>query len=339
MKTLVVSIAAAVAVVFASNAKESNEGLDGLFGVKFGKIMSPSEECMTNNVGELAYEYTPARKFRGYTDYVIFATPLTRQVSQVRAIARLDYGEAETEMDATILALEMKFDRKARTLGTNKKAIIFENGDYILIIRDGRKLTIDACCSRLGDRTKEEVKLVEKKRYAEDIRTLALLPKRDFGESRIYRIDSVFGIKFGVPYKARTFGRQNNAGAWVYDFTPDALFMGCDSYLVFTTEKTKNVFMVRTVYRGIEYETRRDQIRRVIESITGHKFSNQDEDSDDLDEKNLCIRLGDYRIDLEMNSVLKTVTVDFYDVRLFLQNEKEHKEVKEKAARMDLDAL
>ena len=339
MKTLVLSITAAIAMAFTSNASEAKEGLDGLFGVKFGKVMDVSEECMTNNVGELAYDYTPAKMFKGFTDYVIFATPLTRQVSQVRAIARLDYSEAKSEMDATILALEMKFDRKARTLGTDKKIILFDNGDYIAVIRDGRKITIDACCDRLRDLTKEEVKLAEKKRYADDINVLALLPAKESGEDRIYRIDSVFDIKFGVPYKTRVFGEQNSAGAWVYEFTPDKLFMGCENYRVFATEKTKNVFMVRVVFDGSEYESRRDQIRRVIESITGRTFRNQDEDSKDDDGKNLRMRFGDYCIDIEMDTILKRVTLDFFNVRLYLQNDKEHKEAKAKAARADLDAL
>ena len=124
MKKTIAGIAIASALVLTLSADESNsEGLDGLFGVKFGKVMGVTEECETNNVGELAYEYRPKTMFKGYADYVLFATPLTRQVSQIRAVARVGYDEIEEERDSTIRVLEMKFNRKARFIDGKTKDV------------------------------------------------------------------------------------------------------------------------------------------------------------------------------------------------------------------------
>ena len=338
MKKTIAGIAIASALVLTLSADESNsEGLDGLFGVKFGKVMGVTEECETNNVGELAYEYRPKTMFKGYADYVLFATPLTRQVSQIRAVARVGYDEIEEERDSTIRVLEMKFNRKARFIDGKTKAIVFDNNDYIAVIKDGRRLIIDACCNRLRDLTKEEVTQAEKERYARDVKTLALLPGKEEGDDRIYKMDSVFGVKFGEVFKDNFAKEKNNAGAWVHEFKPYGLFMECEDYLAFATEKSKKIFMIRTVYQGDKYEARYHQIRRVIESVTGRKMRSNGDNDDD--EKSLFIMFGDCLITLEKNIILDKVTLDFSRISLYQQNEKEHKEAEQKAAKADLDAL
>jgi len=301
MKKTIVGIAIASALALAHSAYASNsEGLDGLFGMKFGKVMGVTEECETNNIGELAYEYRPEKMFKGYTHYVLFATPLTRQVSQIRAVADVGYDEIEEERDSTIRLLEMKFNRKARFIDDKTKAIVFDNNDYIAVIKDGRRrLIIDACCNRLRDVTKEEVPQAEKERYARDIKTLALLPGKEEGDDKIYKMDSVFGVKFGEVFKDNFAEEKSNAGAWIHKFEPHGLFMECEDYLAFATEKSKKIYMIRTVYQGDKYEARYDQIRRVIESVTGRKMRTKS----DKDDNNLYIAFGDCLITLKKECI------------------------------------
>ena len=337
MKKMILGVAIALVCAVAVRAEETkSEGLNGLFGISFGKVMGANDKCETNNVGELAYEYTPAKMFKGYTDYILFATPLSRQVSQVRAVARVDYDEAEEEMNSTVRVLEMKFNRKARSIDDNTKAIVFDNNDYIAVVKDGRRLTIDACCHRLRELTTEEVVKAEKDRYAGDISVLALLPGKEDGDDRIYKIDSVFGVKLGEPFKGNIAEEKNDSGAWVHKFKLTKRFMGCDDYLAFATEKTKKVFMVRASYCGSQYEARRDQIRRVIETVTGRKMRSADGDDDS---KDLIIRFGDYLITLEKNVIFDRVVLDIVKLSLYQQQEKEHEEIERKAASADMDAL
>lgn len=299
--------------------------------------MDISEACETNNVGILAYDYTPEKVFKGYTDYVLFASPLTRQVSQVRAVAQVGYDEIDDEMASTVRVLEMKFGRKAKSIDDDVKVIIFGNNDYIAVTKKGRKLMIDACSYRLRKLTKEEVVKAEKERYSGDIEVLALKPMKEEGDDRIYRIDSVFGIKFGEPFKGNIAEEKNTSGAWVHEFKPMKLFMGCEDYRAFATEKTKLVFFIRAIYKGNQYEARRDQIRRVIETVIGRKMRSKNNDDDDAEELNILF--GDYLISLEKDIVHDMVTLDILKISLYEQNETEHKEIERKAMHADIDAL
>ena len=337
MKKMILGVAIASVCAVAVRAEETkSEGLNGLFGISFGKVMGANDKCETNNIGGLVYEYTPAKIFKGYTRYVLFATPLSRQVSQVRAVAFVNYDEAEEEMNSTIRVLEMKFNREARSLDDNTKVIFFDNNDCIAVVKKGGMLTVDACCKRLLDLTKEEVLKDEKDRYAGDISVLALLPGKEDGDDRIYKIDSVFGVKFGEPFKDNIAEEKNDSGAWVHKFKPSKRFMGCDDYLAFATEKTKKVFVIRAIYRGNQYEARRDQMRRVIETVTGRKMRSDDGNDDS---KGLSIHFGDYLITLEKNVILNRVVLDVAKFSLYQQQEKEHKEIERKAFSADMDAL
>lgn len=148
-------------------------GLSGLFGMKFGKVMDEKESCVTNNSGELVYEFTPEKQFKGYTDYLLFATPMTRQVSQIRACKTIDYDEDEDEeMEATLKILEMKFEISPTTINENTKVIKLDNGDYIAVSKKGRWLMIDACCIRLRLQNDEEISKIKKEQMRKEIDAL-----------------------------------------------------------------------------------------------------------------------------------------------------------------------
>jgi hypothetical protein len=161
---------------------------------------------------------------------------------------------------------------------------------------------------------------------------LALRPGKIGGSDKIFSLDSVFGIKFGRQYEKPSY-EQNNKGSWINNVYLNPAFMDCKLVKVFSTEKTKKVFMIRAIYEGNEYVARRDQIRRVIESETGYKFEEDDDDND------LSMMFGDVLITIEKNAISNLVMVDFVRISLFKQAEKEHEEVQRKAAAADMDAL
>jgi hypothetical protein len=313
----------------------AEEGLDGLFGAKFGKVMSASESCMTNNIGELAYDYYPEKTFRRFSSYILFASPVTRKVSQIRAVANVGYSEVDEEVESVIRTLEMKFDKKAIKIDDDTKTIGFKNGDNfdtISVKKDGKKIIIDASSYKLRKLTELEIVIAETLRYAKDKIVLALRPGKIGGSDKIFSLDSVFGIKFGRQYEKPSY-EQNNKGSWINNVYLNPAFMDCKLVKVFSTEKTKKVFMIRAIYEGNEYVARRDQIRRVIESETGYKFEEDDDDND------LSMMFGDVLITIEKNAISNLVMVDFVRISLYKQAEKEHEEVQRKAAAADMDAL
>ena len=139
---------------------------DGLFGEKFGKVMDDSLIFETNNAGALAYEWDPKTRFRDYSDYILFATPKTRQVFQIRAVRDMNAKAADDEIAATVSQLESLFGRKAAPFDDETKVILFDGGDYITVIKKEGWLNtivfVDACCHRLADLATEEAEEIRK---------------------------------------------------------------------------------------------------------------------------------------------------------------------------------
>ena len=325
-----------------STATDAPE-LTGLFGVKFGKVMPASEHCETNNVGELAYEYHPETMFRGYSHYVLFATPITRQVSQVRAACLIDEDEVDDEIAATVKRLEAKFGKKALKIDDDGRVIFFDNGDMIKVTKQDagfkKAIYIDAVCDRLNDLTKKEVEQAEASNLGRDRQTLRLLPRKEDGEDKIFRIDSVFGVSFGEVFTKGYNPEKNDAGAWAYNYHPNGPFVACEAFRVFATAKTKKAFMVRAVYDGnndIEAQRHYELIRRLIERETGRTFKDDEEEGKN---KSCRMQFGDVRITLEKNWLLDLVMLDIVRISLYKQNEREQDEEEESEMGGDLDAL
>lgn len=327
-----------------SDVSAESPELTGLFGVKFGKVMPASEPCETNNVGELAYEYQPETMFRGYSNYVLFATPITRQVSQVRAVCEIDEEEADDEIAATVKRLEAKFGKQALTFG-DASVIFFDNEDMITVrkqdtvFKKKKTIFIDAVCDRLYDLTKKEVEQVEGGSLSKDSKTLNLLPKKEDGEDKVFQIDSVFGVSFGEKFTKGYNPEKNNVGAWTYNYHPNGSFVDCEDFYVFATAKTRTVFMVRAVYDGdndAEATRHYALMRRLVERVTGRKFKDEEEKG----KNELCsMKFGDVLIILEKDWLRDNVTLNFVRISLYKQNERENDEEERSEMSGDLDAL
>ncbi len=135
-------------------------GLTGLFGVKFGLTMPTDHSCETNNLFSLAYEYVPEKPFNEFTDYIIFASPKTRTIYQVRGIHHCGtLFEAQEKIAEIAPTLEMKFGRRLQKDGEGR-IMRFTGGDRIEITisqRDeGYNVVIDAVKSEYDIRDTEE---------------------------------------------------------------------------------------------------------------------------------------------------------------------------------------
>lgn len=157
--------------------QQAKNQLHGLFGMKLCKVMDQEEPCVTNNAGELVYQFTPQKPFRGFTHYVAFATPVTRTVYGIRALQKIGYGDdADKEIDTVIQILEMKFNTKPIDLDDGKKVFKFGFEDFISVSKsdDGEYITIDACKPLLLMDKDKEIEQIKKEQMRKDIDDLGL---------------------------------------------------------------------------------------------------------------------------------------------------------------------
>lgn len=143
-----------------SERSSATGGLSSLFGVKFGLTIPAERPCETNNLFSLAYKYVPEKAFNEFTDYVIFASPRTRTIYQVRGIHHCATdGEAKAKITEIAPTLEMKFERRLQKDGDGM-VMRFPGGDRIEVTvsqRDqGYSVLIDAVSSAYDIRDTEE---------------------------------------------------------------------------------------------------------------------------------------------------------------------------------------
>ena len=189
---------------------------NGLFGVKFGTIISQSKKCETNNTYSLAYEYTPEKKFNEFSDYVIFASPKTRTVYQIRGVYSCgDKYAAKEKIDEVVSILEAKFGHNARKLGDDR-IIRFPNGDTIHVTLQSNWLRsvvfIDAVNDKFSELDGEESKQVKAEIFRADIAALQILPNVEDGEN-VKKITGLFGKSFGDIFPENEYGSRNDNGA------------------------------------------------------------------------------------------------------------------------------
>ena len=145
---------------FFAPKNSDNAELTGLFGVKFGLTMLADHPCETNNLFSLAYEYVPAKPFNEFTDYVVFASPVTRTVFQVRGIHTCETrAEAEAKVAEVGPLLELKFGRRLQNQNGGK-IMRFTGGDRIEIEivpgDSGYRVVIDAVSKKYDVQDTEE---------------------------------------------------------------------------------------------------------------------------------------------------------------------------------------
>ena len=329
--------------------------LTGMFGVRFGQVMPESRECMTNNVGERAYDYTPATPLEGFGEYVLFATPVTRRVSQIRAVRMVNdleaamlrtirgeeaarsmfddeeynrlYADQDAETDVetafqnTVRSLERRFKQAGKPLGDqDKRHFLFANSNVVTVTKMDDRIYIDAWNAELKTLTQREVGEQAVSQFAEDLRTLALRPAKQEGET-LSRIDSVFGVVFGERCRWGWDPTENDTGAWAYTFEPSGTFMDCAAYRVFATAQSRRVFMVRAVFVGdsdSEAQGKFDQMQRLLEYATGGTFEDEEASGND---KMCRMLVGDrFVIDITKNWERDIVMLDFWDKKLLLNS-------------------
>ncbi len=286
MNRTFIAIVAAVAATasFHAFADETAEAakLDGLFGVKFGTIISASKECVTNNTYSLAYEYTPEKKFNEFSDYVLFASPKTRTVYQIRGVYNCsDKDDAKAKIDEVIPILEAKFGRDARKLGDGR-IIRFPNGDRIHITIQSNwlmsKVFIDAVSGEFNELDDEESKQVKADIFKADIAALQILPKPADGGT-VKKITGLFGRSFGEKLSEDKWFTRNNNDALVGDIEVEKPFLDFSEYKFFATPESREIFMFRAVYTEGDDSEVRDKVVSLLEQVFGID-AKKDDDGD-----------------------------------------------------------
>lgn len=318
----------------AENTRTVKNAMGGWLGVEFGTVKPESESCDINNEGSRVYKFEPKNGFREFSEFMLFATPMSRQVYQVRAVRILDssnWGNPREEFDDAVKQLEKEFGCTF-IRGSEKEAIaILSLGNFVTVNKQddllGSLIFVDVFNSNLMALSKKETAEAEAEHFKDDLVTLALKPGKNPDTGKVSRVLSVFGVAFGEPFsKGGRLPDQNDAGAWVYTFDPGSRFMGYSEFFAFATAASEKVFMVRTCYEGTDEadaKAKYDQTKRLIENATGRSF--KDDDEKGLDE-GCSMQFGDVHVSMTKNWMRNIVMLDFCRVSLYLQNEQETKD-------------
>ena len=339
MNRTLIAIATTVAVAtsFRAFAQETAEAakFGGLFGVKFGTIISSSKQCSTNDSCSLVYQYTPEQKFNEFSEYLIFASPKTRTVYQVRAAYLCsDKEDAKAKIDEIVPILEAKFGRNARKL-EDGKIIRFPNGDRIQVIQANRLVdivVIDAVSGEFSELDDEESKQIKADMLKANIAALQILPKQESGE-KVMRITGLFGRNFGDKLSDDRFYVRNKNESLVDDFEVEKEFMGFAEYKAFATPESREVFMFRAVYTGDDNREVRDKVVSFFEQVFG-KEAMTDNEGDKV-----FIINGKKGNLVQITLDNGRVFLDVSDIMLYMKAEEQEKARKRKRFSSEMDAL
>lgn len=324
-----------------------SEGLAGLFGMEFGHVMPPWEAYKTNNVGERCYEWKPQNRFRHFENYVLFTTPKSLQVEQIRAVCSSYPDSATREVQLTVRELEGLTGKKADWTG--KPTIRFDNGDYIVVSKqEGAfepRIFIDAVCARLQKELKRELREndeedadeeqivmmlrnaaaeimgVQEESNSSVIESLGLQPSPPKDGSPLDELNAVFGIEFGVKFPPRGYinREKSSEGVWVYTFMPHPTFLDFSVYLAFATPQTEKVCMFRAAYNADDEDDcqkKYEEAVQVLESATGHEF---DEEERDGASRSRTMEIGGILVEIKKDGEDDVVVLDFTHELLFMK--------------------
>jgi hypothetical protein len=154
------------------SATQANTGMTGIFGMDFGSIYPADEPCGTNSLFSLVYDYGPDKPFNVFKEYVVFASPVTRTVFQVRGTHTCKTrGAAVAKVAEICPLLEMKYGHKLQ-YDSGRRIMRFPNGDRIEIdvVPSGSKhsVVIDAISSKYDLQDTEEA-ISLKQAYAKSL--------------------------------------------------------------------------------------------------------------------------------------------------------------------------
>lgn len=330
--------------------EESQKGLDGMFGVKFGTIMSEGMPCEINDSYSFVYEYEPLKQFKDFKLYRIFTSPKTRTAYQVRGVREcLNRSDAEDTVSEILPLFEMKYGSKPQKYDKDNYFIRFPNGDFILIIiksdYSSSAIFIDAISSDYNDQNKIETKQYQTELLEADIARLRITPEAKIGEMK--KITGVFGKKFGEKLPTTEEYKRNDNEALICQFTPgyqlnsqqgrveQAKFLQFDNYMAFATPNSREIFYIRAVYQGNECSEVFDKTLTVLELATGKSASTNDDG-----DKILTLRGNNGSVSVIIQKTDDDIVfLDIVDMNLLEKANKEENDRKRQQYRSDMDAL
>lgn len=333
-KLMMVGLLMAAGMVVAAEVKTAGglTQLEGLFGAKLGTVLNVN--VPVNEQGVISMDYHPQKPFLSFTDYALFATPLTKRVYQIRAIAPSVPATSSSLADDAVRLIEMKFDGIMVKV-TGNRVLTFANGDFICVSQKDGCVTIDAVRSDLMKKAEEESRKMDGGRFAEDVMALQLVLKtRITGTTNeIVEVCSVFDKAFGEPLADSDKAKRLVDGSWSTRLPRSVQFVGCNAYEAFASAKTKRVFRIRAVKEGVNDKDDFARLRRGVEAAFGVLMVQKGADD-------CCsLQIANVLITLSWNAEKTHLSLDFTDAGVFVLHENELKSMPEEKYWHDIDAL
>lgn len=335
----------AASVTMADGAKVADRPLelDGLFGAKLGVALDEQVAATTNGLGFLSVGHTPARTFLSFTDYALFATPTTKKVFLIRAIAPSVPDEsAALLVKTTVQLIEMRF---GGTMTDEKgcRMLTFADGNFIRVARENGRVVIDAASSSLMADAAKEVEAAreaccdrEMRSFVKDLASLQLVLKtQETGKSNvILSVCSVFGKAFGTPLGDSDRAKRLDDSSWNAQLVPAGGFVGCTAFEAFGSAMTKSVFRIRAVRDGVTGKADFARLRRAVEIAFKQPMEQKAGESD------YCsLHVGNVLVTLSRQAERDRLVLEFTDKYVYVQHENELKSMPEKKFWQDIDAL
>ena len=112
MKTKAFLILASVLLAPVSTSLSAEEKITGAFGLKLGQILSSqmikTSELAFTYKSDNMYSFSPDKKFRSFSTYMIAITPKTRRIYAISAIGGMDDDSTCEKEQALIMAIIKK---------------------------------------------------------------------------------------------------------------------------------------------------------------------------------------------------------------------------------------
>ena len=155
MKIKAFLILASVLLAPVSTSLSAEEKITGAFGVKLGQILSSqmikTSELAFTDEGDDTYSFSPDKKFRSFSTYMIKITPKTRKIYSISAEGKIYSDPTCEEEQALIMAIIKKKYEEVNELSSLLSGLL--SWAELQIITQGNRRSVGTICRELSSDT------------------------------------------------------------------------------------------------------------------------------------------------------------------------------------------
>lgn len=236
---------------------------------QLGAIQEISSSDEKNEIGLMCHEFEPAKTFLSYESYLLWVTPVSKQVAAIVAVAEVsedDDNEAKLLARKTLTLLKNKFPEARETAVNGVPTLVMGNGDKVNVE------ILNGCVRLCSFRASLISKGVSEARSSA-LKTAGVTKGEKWtGE--------LLGKKLGdveaIPEDAIVL----SSGLSVVEYTPKSRFLDYTLYTTRSTLLSKKIAEIMA-YVEVEDQADRNRIRNTTAAVLKAKFPESDVKTDE----------------------------------------------------------